>query len=254
MPQVEGLSAKVSSSDVGATIHLDAQDMDARPMNGLTVTAKIINPDLQARDVVLKQVKAGQYESVEYISEPGTYLVQINASQDIQPLGQLTAGLVIPYSPEYRANGLDLGLLEALAKATGSGQISDPLKAFLHNLRPAASAREIWQPLLLIAALLFPIDVALRRLIITRTDLHKAQTWVSARLPWFPNQENSYGPALFGQLFQARQRAREKQVKVERAGEITPPLIQPSVPDEKAPTIFLPQPGKYPVSPESCQK
>jgi len=236
MPQVEGLSAKVSLRDVGATIHLDAQDMDGRPMNGLTVQAKIINPELQARDVVLKQVKAGQYESVEHIFEPGTYLVQINASQDIQPLGQLTAGLVIPYSPEYRANGLNLGLLEALAKATGSGPISDPLKAFLHNIHPAASAREIWQPLLLIAALLFPIDVALRRLIITRTDLRKAKAWVNIRLPWHPDQEGLRGPALFGQLFQARQRARQRQDNREGAGEKAPLSAPDPVLDEKAQT------------------
>ena len=225
MPQVEGLSAQVSLRDAGAAIHLDAQDPAGRPMNGLTVKAKIINPELQAREVVLKQVGAGQYESLERISEPGTYLVQINASQDIQPVGQLTAGLVIPYSPEYRASGLNLGLLEALAKATGSGPISDPLKAFLHNLRPAASAREIWRPLLLIAALLFPIDVALRRLIITRTDLRKVRAWASARLPLHPNQEGSRAPVVLRQLFQARQRARQRQGSREEAGEKPMPPV-----------------------------
>lgn len=234
MPQVEGLSAQVSLRDAGAVLHLDAQDPAGRPMNGLTVKAKIINPELQAREVVLKQVGAGQYESLERIFEPGTYLVQINASQDIQPVGQLTAGLVVPYSPEYRASGLNLGLLEALAKATGSGAISDPLKAFLHNLRPVASAREIWRPLLLIAALLFPMDVALRRLNLTRADLRKVRAWVRARLPLHPNQEGSRGPAVLGQLFRARQRARQRQGSREGTGETAPPPAQVPVPDEKA--------------------
>lgn len=238
MPQVEGLSAQVSLRDAGADIHLDAQSSDGQPLNGLTVKAKIISSQLEANEVTLKQVGAGQYDSLEPITEPGTYLVQIQANQDIQPIGQVTAGLVVPYSPEYRGSGQNLGLLEALAKATGGGKISDPLNAFLHSLRPSASAREIWHPLLLIAALLFPLDVALRRLIITRTDVHKARAWMRARLPGQQTQAGSRGPVVLGQLFQARERARQRQGSREKAGEkpVSPTdrLAQASPPIEKA--------------------
>lgn len=217
-PKVEGLEAQVSLADSGALLHLNAQDEQGRPRNGLEVSARLIDPELNTRELPLRQVGAGQYEVLEPLSQPGTYLVQIQANEGIVPVGQLTAGLAVPYSPEYRAEGTNLGLLEALARATGGSAISDPLQAFLHNLEAIAAAREIWRPLLLAAALLFPLDVALRRLVISRRDMQQARAWVSARLPWKKagSSPAEGEPKVLSPLFRARQRARIRQRGAEK--------------------------------------
>ncbi len=233
-PQVEGLSASVALQDNGAAIRLDAQDPAGRPLDRLAVTARVVEPGLGAREVPLKPVGAGQYQSVERLSEPGAYLVQISATDgaDGAPLGQVTAGLVVSYSPEYRATGTDRGLLDALARAAGGGEISDPLRAFVHDLQSVAGAREIWWPLLLAAALLFPLDVAVRRLVITRSDLRRARVWVINRLPGRKAEGGVSGPVVLGDLFRARERARRRTDA--RAGR-KPPAPSDPVPGENPP-------------------
>jgi hypothetical protein len=124
-------------------------------------------------------------------------------------MGQMNLGLVVPYSPEYRAGGINLGLLGELARITGGGPLGDPLQAFLHNLPAVNSAREIGRTLLLIAALLFPLDVALRRVMISRRDMALARAWINERLPGRKTAREQ-GPVLLGQLFSARERARRR--------------------------------------------
>ncbi len=223
MPEVAGLSSEVALQDDGALIRLTAQDDAGRPLDRLNVTARVVDPDLQVREVPLQQVGAGEYESLERISQPGAYLVQISASEGAggAPLGQVTGGLAVPYSPEYRASGTNRGLLDALARTAGGGEISDPLRAFVHDLQAVAGAREIWWPLLLIAALLFPLDVAVRRLVITRNDLRRARAWIGERLPGRKTQAGPSGPVVLGDLFRARDRARRQ---TGRGQSVAPPV------------------------------
>ncbi|MEJ2304119.1 MAG: hypothetical protein P8Y14_21530 [Anaerolineales bacterium] len=113
----------------------------------------------------------------------------------------------MPYSPEYKAGGSDLGLLAELARLTGGSALAEPDAAFVHDLPVADYAREIWRPLLLIAALLFPLDVGLRRIMLGASDVHKARDWLRARLPRLSGGA-ARGERVLGRLFQARERAR----------------------------------------------
>jgi hypothetical protein len=135
----------------------------------------------------------------------------------------------VPYSPEYAAlasGGVDLALLDALARLTGGGELSQPVAAFLHNLPSADRAREIWQPLLLLAALLFPIDVAVRRVMLGRRDVDKALAWVRERLP-SRRRPQAGGQRILGPLFQARDRVRGRTRRAE-------PVVPPAAGDRQA--------------------
>lgn len=208
-PKVEGLTPQVTLTDEGALIQLDAVDKDGRPLNFLNVTARLIGPDLNTVEVPLDQTGSGQYQAQVPVADPGTYLVWLGASDNQTSQGTVTMGLVVPYSPEYRASGANLGLLTELARLTGGGPLEEPLNAFLHNLPSADSAREIWRVLLVVVALLFPLDVALRRVMLSARDLQKAREWLGARLPGFDRPIKREDPIL-GQLFTARDRARER--------------------------------------------
>ena len=216
----EGVTAQVSQQEQGSLLHLNVTDPQGNPFNNLKASALVILPDLQTKEIPLKQVGAGQYESLAQFDEPGTYLVTLSAKDDIRPIGQITTGLVVPYSPEYRAGTLNLDLLESLsaltrpklAAAGESGAVEQPQDAFTHNLPATAGSRELWQALLVLTALLFPLDVAVRRLHLTRRDLAQARARVGAQLgAWrkvTPRPDG--GPRRLETLFQARNRARAR--------------------------------------------
>jgi hypothetical protein len=67
----------------------------------------------------------------------------------------------------------------------GNGQVISPLPAdvFTHNLKATSASQPIAPWLLLIAALLLPFDIAVRRLIITKHDGGLMREWISQRLP-----------------------------------------------------------------------
>jgi hypothetical protein len=216
-PQIEGLQAEARLEDDRAVIQVDATESllpgsrgeTGRPLNFLDVRATLIDPDLQTTEVRLSQVGAGRYEAGVDVSRPGTYLIRIAASEEGRGLGQETLGLVVPYSPEYKAAGIDLVLLRELAGRTGGGQLTEPISAFVHDLPPAARAREVWGLLLLLAALLFPLDVALRRVMLGPRDFRQAVVRLRQRLPVRPQRAQREERAL-GHLFQARDRVRRR--------------------------------------------
>ena len=208
-PQVEGLSARATLQDDRAVVHVEATDQAGQPRNFLDVTATLIGPDLEPQQVPLPQVGAGQYEATADLVQPGTYLVRVGVAQGEEALGQQVLGLVVPYSPEYRATGTDRTLLDELARRTGGSELLEPLAAFLHNLPTADRAREVWRALLLIAALLFPLDVAVRRVTLGPSDLRRAIAWASARLPW-AHRPAGRPERVLGYLFQARDRVRAR--------------------------------------------
>jgi hypothetical protein len=102
----------------------------------------------------------------------GAYVLRVTwqarSSNKAGASSQLTtiAGLVVPYSPEYRSSGTDLRFLNLLTRAGGGALLGskDPALAFSQNLPPANAALPITFWLFSLAALLLPVDIALRRL------------------------------------------------------------------------------------------
>jgi Ca-activated chloride channel family protein len=252
VPQVEGVAASVSLREDQALVTVEAGDEDGLPRNFLEVSATLIGPDggdggtdEPAGQLPLDQVGPGRYELQADVPAPGTYLVRLEVREGDEVLGQQVLGLAVPYSPEYRAAGADLSLLDRLARLTGGGALTDPAGAFAHDLPAADRAEDIWRGLILAAALLFPLDVAIRRVMLGRQDLRKARAWLAARLPALRRGEAGAERTL-GQLWQARQRARERQARSRPAptaqrkpGHVSPaepPPAPPAAPDDQPPS------------------
>lgn len=204
-----GMSASAEVRDHGVQLSLQASDEGERALNNLDAQVRVIGPDLKAEDIDLAQTAAGKYEVLAGLDKPGVYLLTFSAKEDIRPVGQTTLGLVVPYSPEYRGGGTNQALLDRLAEISGGGQINQPGAVFVHNLDAQKSAREIWQTMLLLAALLFPLDVAVRRLNFTRRDWQEMAAKVDARLRPEKAGGAELRPPLLGNLFAARGRARD---------------------------------------------
>jgi uncharacterized membrane protein/Mg-chelatase subunit ChlD len=213
-PQIEGLTAQAELHNGKAAIRLEALDQYGRPRNFLTVQATIVDPDLTPLTADLNQVGPGKYEAQVEASQPGSYLIRLGTNDGDQSLGQLTLGLVVPYSPEYLAGGVQTSFLHELAATTGGAELDSVLEVFEKNIPSSDFAREIWRPILLLVALLFPMDVAIRRVMLGMSDFHKARVWISEKLSIRKAQPGRGGRAL-DQLFQARDRVRHRRTQTE---------------------------------------
>ncbi|MBX0326525.1 VWA domain-containing protein [Oscillochloris sp. ZM17-4] len=172
------ISTDVTISGGETTVSVDT---GALASADLAMTATLIGGDGSRQDLPLTQVGPSSYQGRVENPSPGTYLVQISGSQGERPLIQETAGLVVPYSSEYRSSQGNPALLGELAALTGGATISAAADAFAHVDMRVTSAREIGLPLALLALLLLPLDIALRRLMLRREDFGAAGAWWAAR-------------------------------------------------------------------------
>jgi Mg-chelatase subunit ChlD len=205
-----------------STLHMDGTEVqiavEATDDAGRVAetSATLIGPDLLSETVTLAQVAASRYKGHALVSKPGSYLVQVVQRDDQgAPIAQQTTGLVIPYSPEYRRTGGGQDLLNELARVTGGETLAVPAHAFAPTQVPASRATPMWPLLLLIAALLFPVDVAVRRLRLNMSDWVRLRTWMRERIGIISRRAPQQAAApVLGGLFEAKSRAQRRTGRV----------------------------------------
>ena len=110
--------------------------------------------------------------------DPGAYALRVTQTRPGSAALGRTLGLVAPTAAEYRRLGTDEALLTTLRAATGGVVIDAPEGAWVHDLRSTTSLSELWPLLLVLALLLWPLDVALRRVSLGRRELAGARAWI----------------------------------------------------------------------------
>ncbi|MBE3559406.1 MAG: VWA domain-containing protein [Ktedonobacteraceae bacterium] len=133
------------------------------------VQVHIVSPDLAQQTVNLSPTAPDHWEGSFPATQVGAYLLQVTwqgSNQNTMNRLTATTGLVVPYSPEYRTQGTDTRFLSLLARAGKGAQLDGkhPEKAFDLPLIPVNHSEPIVFWLLMLAALLLPIDIAARRL------------------------------------------------------------------------------------------
>jgi len=199
-----------------ANIILDARSRTGEFLNGYQIEANIVAPNGEAQTVAFTQVAPGRYESEFVPTEQGIYLIHFSGKTDTGGESSSfaeTTGWALSYSPEYQRINSNPDLLLRLS-ALGNGQVSSSIPAdiFKHNLKAAHASQPIAPWLLLIAALLLPFDIAVRRLIITKHDVALIRDWVIQRLPSTalrPAQDETEKSPQMEALFNAKSRVRE---------------------------------------------
>ncbi|AEG16319.1 protein of unknown function DUF1355 [Desulfofundulus kuznetsovii DSM 6115] len=141
-------------------------------------TALLTGPEGENRTLDLHPAGPGRYTGQTTVAGPGAYLVSITAANGGSPALVAQTGLVVSYPAEYRETGVDLGRLEEIARAGGGRVLASPVEAFAPNLPPVRAGRDLSSPLLALAAVLWLLDVAGRRLVIG------AEEWAALRRAW----------------------------------------------------------------------
>jgi uncharacterized membrane protein len=163
---------------------LEAIDRDGNFVNFLSAEARVIGPGLDSERVPMQQVAPGRYEARFKAREVGQYIVNI-AYQDQQgKRASQVAGAQVSYPPEYAELEPNEPLLARLSELTNGVMNPEPQAAFVKRQPGVRRSTDIWPLLAALALLLFPLDVALRRLMIER-EHWAAFAEAFARLAWW---------------------------------------------------------------------
>jgi uncharacterized membrane protein len=199
----------------GGTAHLtvDAANPDGSYMNDLAVSASIVGPENVTSTVTLRQSSAGRYEGDFPAADEGAYLLRVQAEGSTAAGLSQTLGVVVPYSPEYRGSVTDDGLLGRIASLTGGRTLSmeNIAAPFEHNIEGVRSTTDLWPLLVLLAVLLLPLDIGVRRVAVSRVDVSNAWEELKRRLGQQPRPRPAEAAATTAEmaaLFGAKERVR----------------------------------------------
>jgi hypothetical protein len=168
LPQAGDPALQVEAQVQGDHTHLLVTSPSS---SGSAVSVSAIAPDLSSVDLALSSTGPGRFEGDLPTDQVGSYLLHVIDSIGGVVKHANTIGLVVPYSPEYRNLGTDNASLSAIARAGGGVLLTDLSSVFNLAVPPVRAAQPIGELLLILAILLFPIDIALRRLVLSGEDL-----------------------------------------------------------------------------------
>ncbi|MEO8288437.1 MAG: VWA domain-containing protein [Chloroflexota bacterium] len=253
------LQPRVGLQGGTAKITVDASAPDGSYLNNLAAGATVVGPDNITATVTLHQTTAGRYEGSFPATVEGAYLLRVQATGSQAANLSQTLGVVVPYSPEYRGSVTDDGLLGRLASLT-SGRtltLAQGAAAFEHNLDAVKSTSDLWPLLLLLAILLLPFDIGVRRVAVRKADVLTALDTVKRRLGWQPRPQPATASAPnMAALFDAKSRVRtgradDQQLRPlsdQAAGTIQPQPTIPILGEIAAPDIEAPERKPAPPS------
>jgi Mg-chelatase subunit ChlD len=214
------------------------------------VKARLLTPAGEAVETELRPSGPNRYQATISLPGEGVYLAQVTAytsdstsAADIAaPIASQTTGVVASYSAEYAHLAPEMTLLPDLTTATGGQTLSDPRQAFIHNLAVGRQTWPIWPALLLLAALLFPFDVALRRLRLGQREWKQAQNWLREHLPrLYSTPAVPLEPATpTVQAFRQAQRRTRRTASLPPSAVSSSPFTPVSKPTEPASTVSAP--------------
>ncbi len=213
------VTARIARQGERAAITVEAQSESGAYLNGLEMQVSVVAPDGSAQTTTLRQVAPGRYAGTFELTAEGAYLIRMAGTDPAQTGGPEaaiaeTAGWVLSYSPEYQTLAADPSFLARLAALTGGAVVGDDLSViYKHDLQaPSRPSQPVWPILLTLAASLLPLDIAVRRLVVTRYDVQRA--WQRAR-GWWALHAPAAAPVppqraeQLSSLFKAKDRAGE---------------------------------------------
>ncbi len=229
-------AAEVSVEHGEGVLSVEALDAKGDYRNFLNLQAVAVSPKGARQTVRLQQSGPGRYEARFPMREVGSYLLNLMEVKEGQLRGSQTVGANINYSPEFNAAAPNLNLLQRLAEA-GHGRVLDAVKPddnpFLHDRQKTFQPRDLWEWLLRLAVVLFPLDVAVRRIQIDREEWLRAMAvlrrwlffWQAA--PVAPQSEESLSALL-------ARRAHVRATQTAPAEQAAAELFRPRQPAEQS--------------------
>jgi uncharacterized membrane protein/uncharacterized protein YegL len=163
-------------------LRVESVNADGSARDFYATRVALVGPDLEPATVDLSQVAPGVYEAPVASLQSGAYAVRVTQTKPGAAALGRTLGLVAPTAAEYRLLGANEPLLAAIRSATGGTEAATPAAVWTHDLQATSRYTDTWPWLLILALLLWPLDIALRRVSIGRRELADARRSVTDRI------------------------------------------------------------------------
>ena len=201
-----GIEAEFVTQGDATRLRLRSVESDGTPRNFYDTIVNITNPNFELLEGLrLDQVAPGVYETELGALTPGAYALRFNQTKPgATPLAR-TVMLIAPPPAEYRLLGTNERLLAALRSATGGQALALPEEPWEHDLGTTTAATDMVPWLLLLALMLWPVDVAVRRVSLQRGDFGLARAWVGGR--WRSWRGPARRTQQVGEMLAAKERA-----------------------------------------------
>lgn len=149
-----------------ADLVYEAQSESGEPLDAMRVTANLYLPDGSSRVVELRQTGPGRYEGQARSLPAGVIVAAARAERGGDSLPPAIAGIAVRAGAEDQHLTSDEAALARLAARTGGRVLdwSDPQPLFERRSQPRVLRSALWPVLLVVALVLFLLDVAMRRL------------------------------------------------------------------------------------------
>jgi len=179
--EAKGTVVQVERTGRKAVVSLDAIEPSGKFLNRAATELVLVDPQLATRKVEMAQVAPGRYQAEFDTTRPGSYQLMFSQTRDSQPLGRQLRGLAVGYPDELRLRPTNNELLRSIAAAAGGKSDVAAEAVFDVPERTAPRAVPLWPYLATAAALLFVLDVALRRIDFSLISLRRRHFSLSAR-------------------------------------------------------------------------
>jgi hypothetical protein len=146
-------------------VNLEAIDPEGRFLNGAEVSVTAIGPDNAEQQMAAPQVAPGRYSAILSTPDVGAYFLEVNLKQEGRLIYATRRGVSVDYPDEYRTRTTNDDLLRAIAESSGGAYAPDPTEILEPPAATVARTTLLWPFLLTVAAVLFVIDVAVRRVV-----------------------------------------------------------------------------------------
>jgi len=165
-------------------ILVDALDPQGRFLNHLDLQASVTRPEGDTVDVRLRQTEPGHYEASFTAPEVGVYMANLRTMTNGVLTASQAVGASISYSAEFREMKPNLHLLKKITDVSGGRMLKSTDDLFGYKRIPAMRPTSMWNWLLSLAVLLFPLDVGIRRVMIDREQWKEFLRKLLARMGW----------------------------------------------------------------------
>ncbi|MBN2477034.1 MAG: VWA domain-containing protein [Pirellulales bacterium] len=156
-----------------ARVVVDAFDSESEYLNGATGSLDITSSDSAAWKTPLVQFAPGRYGAAFPVSAPGECRVDVTLRLRDRLLHARSHGLLIRSPERLPPPAIDESLLRAIANSTGGRFDPQPAEVFSPPETAVRLTTSWWPYLLTAAALLFVLDVALKRIDLSRDIAEK---------------------------------------------------------------------------------
>jgi len=236
-------AAEVTIDRGEGLLAVEAIGKDGEYLNFRNLQAVVVSPKGDRQALRLEQTGPGHYEARFPTRETGSYMVGVLDYTGGALQGMQRLGASVNYSPEFSSVEPNLALLRRLAEAGGGRVLSlpgspfpgEPVNPFRHDRRKTFQPVDLFEWLLKLAIVLFPLDVGVRRIHVDREEWQKAMRAVRRRFFFWEGRPRPVeAEESLAALLARRDSVRARQTGP--ASEADPALFRPKQPAQPSAT------------------